>query len=50
MSNKLDATFHDGRYTDCGKAFEHPQHPYKTPRGKIKICDGVFRAKKEGHK
>lgn len=25
---------------DCGVNFEHDLHPYRTPRGKIKICDG----------
>lgn len=25
---------------DCGVTFDHEPHVYKTPRGKIKACDG----------
>lgn len=26
---------------DCGEKFDHEPHAYKTPRGKIKACDGA---------
>lgn len=25
---------------DCGATFDHDPHAYRTPRGKVKACDG----------
>ncbi len=32
--------------TECGADYEHDWHLFKTEKGKIKACDGVFREKK----
>lgn len=29
--------------TDCGRDYEHDWHTYKTPRGKLKVCDGSIK-------
>lgn len=31
------------KVADCGVDFEHDAHVYKTPRGKVKACDGSTR-------
>lgn len=31
----------DTRAADCGRTFDHAPHNYRTPRGKVKACDGA---------
>jgi hypothetical protein len=35
------------RTADCGKSFDHEPHLYKTPRGKVKACDGSTDKRKD---
>lgn len=32
--------------TECGLPYAHDTHLFRTPRGKVKTCDGVLRADK----
>lgn len=32
---------------DCGATFGHAPHIYKTPRGKVKACDGSITKRTE---
>lgn len=34
---------------DCGQEYGHAPHLYRTPRGKVKACDGDTRKRGGSH-